>query len=109
MKRIVFLQLFLVVGISTFAQSEDNEIIRIQKKRELATYEIHVYPNPSSDRVFIHAPEGATCEVYSSTGTYVGTWEIQGEGISLEDLGSGSYIAMVRSEGETVRRKFVIL
>lgn len=109
MKRIAFLQLFLVISAYAFAQSEDNEIIRIQKKRELAAFEVLLYPNPSTERVFIKAPLGSTCEIYSSLGTYVGTWKIDSEGVELNDLGVGTYFAVIKNEGVLVRRNFVIL
>lgn len=109
MKKVAILQLFMVFNVCAFAQSEDNEIIQIQKKRELASCEVLLYPNPSAERIFINAPLGSTCEIYSTQGTYVGTWKIEEEGVELNDLGSGSYIALIRSEGAMVRRNFVIL
>lgn len=109
MKRMAFLQLFLLIGLFSGAQTEANQIQSIQKKRELAAYEILVWPNPSTDRVFIDAPPGARCEVFSAQGTYVGTWEAEEGGIRLDDLGSGTYLAVIRCEGETVHRRFVVL
>lgn len=109
MKRIAFLPLFLVISVGALAQNEDNEIIRIQKKRELAACEVLLYPNPSTDRVFINAPLGSSCEIYSAQGTYVGTWKIEQEGVELNDLGTGTYFAVIRNEGALVRRNFVIL
>lgn len=109
MKKIAILPLFLLMNVLLLAQGEDNEIIRIQKKRELAACEVMLYPNPSTDRVFIKAPRGSSCEIYSSHGTYVGTWKIEEEGVELNDLGSGTYFAVIRNEGALVRRNFVIL
>ena len=109
MKKIAISPLFLVTHVLLLAQSEDNEIIRIQKKRELAACEVMLYPNPSTDRVFINAPLGSSCEIYSSQGTYVGTWKIEEQGVELSDLGSGTYFAVIRNEGALVRRNFVIL
>jgi hypothetical protein len=109
MKRIALLQLFLVITASAFSQSEDNEIIRIQKKRELATCEVILYPNPSTDRILIAAPQGASCQIYSVQGTYVGTWILGEEELEVTDLGSGNYVALISNAGSTVRRNFVIL
>lgn len=108
MKKRMFL-LFVLVSSLAFGQSNENEIISAQKQRELAHYKIIASPNPSPNDVIISAPEGSICRVASMNGTYVGTWEIREEGLNLQDLGSGTYIAIVTFNGESVRRRFVIL
>lgn len=108
MKKSTLFALLLLSG-STFAQSAGNEIEDITKKRELASYEVVVSPNPSVDDVYINAPEGSICQIVSATGTYVGTWEVRENGIDLNDLGMGTYIAVISLEGQSIRRRFVIL
>lgn len=105
--RKVLLSLLSMASVLCYAQT--NEIKEVEKKRELATYEIHVAPNPSPNHVVVSAPEGAICEVVSMKGTYVGTWEIRGEGLRLEELGQGVYVANILYEGQRVTRRFVIL
>jgi hypothetical protein len=108
MKKSTLLALLLLSGTS-FAQSTGNQIEDINKKRELASYEVVVSPNPSVDDVYINAPEGSICQIVSATGTYVGTWEVREKGIDLNDLGMGTYIAVISFKGQTIRRRFVIL
>ena len=108
MKKSTILALLLLSGTS-FAQSSGNEIEDVNKKRELASYEVVVSPNPSIDDVYINAPEGSICQIVSATGTYVGTWEVRENGIDLNDLGMGTYIAVITLKGQSIRRKFVIL
>lgn len=108
MNKSTLLALLLLSGTS-FAQTEENEIENITNKRELASYEVVVAPNPSVDDVFINAPEGSICQVVSANGTYVGTWEVRENGIDINDLGGGTYIAVVSLKGQSVRRRFVIL
>lgn len=98
-----------MLSVSTFAQTSGNEIEDISTKRELATYEVVVSPNPSADDVYINAPEGSICRIVSATGTYVGTWEVREKGINLNDLGMGTYIAVITMKGQSIRRRFVIL
>ena len=99
----------LMLSASSFAQTSGNEIEDISAKRELASYEVMVSPNPSADDVFINAPEGSICRIVSAAGTYVGTWEVRGNGIDLNDLGMGTYIAVITLKGQSIRRRFVIL
>ncbi|MFK7786865.1 MAG: T9SS type A sorting domain-containing protein [Crocinitomicaceae bacterium] len=108
MKKSTLLALLLLSGTS-FAQSETNEIESITNKRELASYEVVVAPNPSVDDVSINAPEGSICKVVSAAGTYVGTWEVRENGIDINDLGIGTYIAVISLKGQSIRRRFVIL
>ncbi len=99
----------LLLSTSTFAQSSANEIEELRAKRELATYQVVVSPNPSADDVYINAPEGSICQIVSANGTYVGTWEVREKGIDLNDLGMGTYIAVITFKGQAIRRRFVIL
>lgn len=99
----------LLLSAPSFAQSSGNEIEEIRVKRELASYGVIVSPNPSADDVYINAPEGSICQIVSASGTYVGTWEVRENGIDLNDLGMGSYIAVITLKGQSIRRRFVIL
>jgi len=108
MKKSTLFVLLLLSG-SMLAQSSGSEIEEIHVKRELASYEVVVSPNPSVDDVYINAPEGSICQIVSANGTYVGTWEVRENGIDLNDLGMGSYIAVITLKGQSIRRRFVIL
>ena len=108
MKKSILFAL-LLLSTSTFAQSLESEIEEMSVKRELASYEVVVSPNPSADDVYINAPEGSICQIVSGNGTYVGTWEVREKGIDLNDLGMGSYIAVITFKGQAIRRRFVIL
>lgn len=76
---------------------------------ERSKCEVKVYPNPSYGMINIEAPRGATCQVYSSMGTYVGTWTVSENGLSLSDLPSGSYIATVNYNNINRVSRVVIL
>ncbi len=108
MKHVIVFSLVLL-SPPTFAQTAGNEIEEVRVKRELASYEVVVSPNPSVDNVFINAPEGSICRIVSAAGTYVGTWEVREKGIDLNDLGIGTYIATITLKGQTIHRRFVIL
>lgn len=103
----------LLIGFFSFSQYEDNEILSVAKLRaecaERSKCEVSVYPNPSAGLVNIEAPRGATCQVHSSTGTYVGTWIVTENGLSLSDLPSGSYITIVSYNGINRTGRLVIL
>ena len=99
----------LLLSAPSFAQTAESEIEELNAKRELASYEVVVSPNPSVDNVFINAPEGSICQIVSASGTYVGTWEVRETGIDLNDLGMGTYIAVITLNGQSIRRRFVIL
>jgi len=108
MKKLMIFSLILCAS-PAFGQLSENEIEAVEKKRELAAYEVLVSPNPSTDKVYINAPEGSICKVVSAAGTLVGTWEVREHGIDLQDLGMGSYIALITLDGQTIYRRFVIL
>lgn len=103
----------LLFGFLSFSQSEDNEILRVAKLRsdcvERSKCEVSIFPNPSPGLVKIEAPKGATCKVYSTAGTYVGTWTVYENGLSLSDLPSGSYIVAVTYNAINRVNRLVIL
>lgn len=107
MKNLIIALGLSVACTSLFAQ--ENQITKVDKKRELASYSIIASPNPSTDRVHVNAPEGSICKVVSAQGTYVGTWEVRESGLELTDLGTGTYFVQILLSGETVTRRFVIL
>lgn len=108
MKKCVVV-LFALVGFSVFSQVEENEILKVSNQRELSATDVLVSPNPSPDVITIKAPEGSTCQIVSMKGTYVGTWEIPADGMLIEELGKGTYIALITRNGQSVKRRFVII
>lgn len=104
---------FFGMALAASAQHHDNEIKNVAQKRancvERSLCEVSVYPNPSSGPVHVDAPKGATCQIYSIAGTYVGTWEVGDTGLDLIDLPSGSFIAAVSYNGITRTSRIVIL
>ncbi|MDX2359550.1 MAG: hypothetical protein QNK23_02010 [Crocinitomicaceae bacterium] len=106
MKNQVLLALVLLC-FSTQAQSIESEIV--PKKRSLAELEIIVTPNPSEGEIYINMPDGATCMLTSSRGTYVGSWRVESGGFHLAGVPTGSYIAIIKHEGDIVTRRFVVL
>lgn len=103
--------LFLALGctISLNAQLSDNEIVQVTQKRNLAEYEITVFPNPSSGAISLNAPAGSTCKVASTKGIYVGTWEVDESGFFLDGLSVGTYIVEVTLNGQSVTRRFLVI
>ena len=112
MKNLTVVPMLLLASIS-FSQEEEMEIFKMARLRaecvERSKCEVKVYPNPSYGLVKIEAPKGATCQIYSSTGTYVGTWTVHENGLSLSDLPSGSYIATVSYNNINRINRIVIL
>lgn len=112
MNYFLFFALF-GAAVSSYAQSSDNEILRIAQLRaecvERSECNVNVYPNPSKGPVHIDAPKGATCMVYSTAGTYVGTWEVGEEGLDLTDLPTGIFIAAVSYNNIKRASRIVIL
>ncbi|MCH2223167.1 MAG: T9SS type A sorting domain-containing protein [Crocinitomicaceae bacterium] len=107
MKKYIIM-LFALIGFSVFSQVEENEIIKVSNQRELALTDVSISPNPSPDLITITAPKGAMCQIVSMKGTYVGTWEISENGKLIEELGKGTYVALITKGGQSVKRRFVI-
>lgn len=97
----------------SFSQIEENEIEKLVRLRsecvERSKCIVSVYPNPSQGLVNIDAPYGAVCQIYSSSGTYVGTWTVYENGLSLSDLPTGSYIATVNYNSINRIKRITIL
>jgi len=111
--KFLLLSVLLGVTLSAHTQSSDNEIIRVAQSRadcvERSLCKVEVYPNPSTGPVHVDAPKGATCQVFSSSGTYVGTWEVGENGLDLIDLPTGVFIAAVTYNGIKRTSRIVIL
>lgn len=111
--KFLILTLFCGTVGAANAQNSDNEIKQIAQKRadcvERSLCTVSVYPNPANGPVHVDAPKGASCQIYSTTGTYVGTWEVGETGLDLVDLPTGTFIAAVQYNGITRTSRIVIL
>lgn len=111
--KVLILLVPFSMAFQVSAQSSTNEILRVAQLRqdcvERSKCEVNVFPNPSTGPVHIDAPRGASCQVYSSAGTYVGTWEVGDSGLDLTDLPSGTFIASVNYNGINRISRIVIL
>ena len=103
----------LSVTYFSYAQTSENEILHVAQLRadcvERSLCKVDVYPNPSTGPVHVDAPKGAVCQVYSSSGTYVGTWDVGEDGLDLIDLPSGIFIAAVSYNGIKRTSRIVVL
>lgn len=95
------------------AQTSENDIKRVAQLRadcvERSLCNVSVYPNPSSGPVHVDAPRGASCQIYSTNGTYVGTWTVGDGGLDLVDLPTGTFVAAVQYNNITRTSRIVIL
>ena len=117
MKLLTFL--FLFFASKCFSQEEEhlkgsanqiesNGVFSVSSLSSVL--QVEVYPNPAEGDFSIIAPEGATVTIYSSSGIYVGTWNVGPEGkVFLEDLSRGSYICSVMVGAEKSVKKVVVL
>lgn len=105
----VFLVVFVLFSFVSLSQTVDNEIIKVADQRELLSYNVLTYPNPSVGQIHIQAPEGAICRIVTSDGIYIGTWEIRESGLDLEELPSGNYVVQLKIENRIVVRRFLVL
>jgi hypothetical protein len=111
----MYLKLFLISILHSpmvFAQTEENEILRVAALRAKfeQKLEVLVFPNPSSeDRVWIKSEEGGVYQLYSLSGDLVTAGEMTGETIELTDLFPGTYILQVEKDGRVSRSKLVVL
>ncbi len=94
------------VGVVT----NENEVVAAASKRIVENQQFSVYPNPSFGVVNILAPEGSTVTVYSASGTYVGTWKIDGlDPLVLDELGEGNFIvSILTGELRTIKKLMVL-
>jgi pSer/pThr/pTyr-binding forkhead associated (FHA) protein len=103
----------LMLGFISFSQESNNEILQVAQLRkdcvQRSLCEVKVYPNPSNGPVHVDAPNGAECKVFSTSGTYVGTWIVGEQGLDLVDLTSGAYVTMVSYNNITRVNRLLIL
>jgi hypothetical protein len=111
--KFVLVTMLLVASVVAHTQVSDNEILSVAQLRadcvERALCNVEVYPNPSNGPVHVDAPKGAICQVFSSSGTYVGTWEVEEGGLDLIDLPTGIFIAAVTYNNIKRTSRIVIL
>jgi hypothetical protein len=108
MKKMSLLSMLILCFFSK-AQTDDNEIKNVAKKRALAECEIVVSPNPSQGTIFVNAPDGSTVILTSSKGTYIGSWEVHSGGFKLEGMSTGTYVAIINDDNSVVTRRFIVL
>lgn len=110
MKRLFLSTTILFVNSTAlFSQQGTNEIERIVEQRKLMDYELIITPNPASGPVKIQAPDGATCRIVSTKGTYVGTWTLESGELHLEDMPLGTYIIHVDYQDMHLQRRLIVL
>ena len=74
--------------------------------------EIHIYPNPASDYLYIDIPRdyiGATYEILNLNGQILTEGVLNGNAISLKNnnISAGKYILLVRKKGKTKTLPFI--
>ena len=74
--------------------------------------EIHIYPNPASDYLYIDIPRdyiGATYEILNLNGQILTDGVLNGNAISLKNnnISAGKYILLVRKKGKTKTLPFI--
>ncbi len=108
MKSKVILSVLLFSATLSFAQGvKENE--GETKKSELMNFEVSVAPNPSNGSFKIDAPEGAKVMISTVSGTYVGTWLVEKDGLYMQDLPAGSYLIMINSKEAVLTKKLLVL
>lgn len=120
--RVVLLGV-LFVAVGAVAQEENhlkgavqtegssvNPIEELSQKVASLAMEVQVYPNPSRGEVSVEGEEGATITIYSSEGTYVGTWLIGPSGrTDVSDLPMGTFLCTIsKGEYRTMKRIVVL-
>ena len=76
----------------------------------LQKMEVLISPNPASDKCIVRGEEGATCTLYSSSGTYIGKWVIDTTNtVLLTDLPIGVFQAVIEKNGCIIVKKIVII
>jgi hypothetical protein len=97
-------------GNNSFSGGSENKIIELLEKREVLEMEVAIYPNPSEGNFFIEGHNGASVTLYSSEGTYVGTWIIgEGQKIEITDLPQGSFICTINEGTTRTIKKIVVI
>ncbi|MEL1243055.1 BspA family leucine-rich repeat surface protein [Flavobacterium sp. DGU11] len=71
---------------------------------------VTIYPNPVSDVLYLHASNGITIEeveVINLQGRELMSFTNSTEGINVENLSSGVYILVIKTDAEIVKHKLV--
>ncbi len=79
---------------------------------EAAAAGISIYPNPATDRVYIHAADARSMDIrlISQLGAEVSRYTISGSGvIDVSALAAGHYTLDIRGHGAPVRSKLVVV
>jgi len=80
----------------------------------VATHEVdhlnvHVYPNPTSDRIYIKGLQNrAIVDLYSAHGQKLNTYPVVGNSEIELNLPSGMYILTINSEGKLKAQKLIV-
>jgi len=91
-------------------ESSPNSIEKVAESRQLMTFDVAVYPNPSQGNLFVEGQNGTKVTVYSLEGTYVGTWEVGESGkVELTDLPQGSFVCSIVYQEQRSMKKFIVL
>ncbi len=75
-----------------------------------ASFQIVVYPNPASDKIFLHLPENITIDqivIYDPMGKIVFTSQQAVKEIPIQHLPTGSYFVYVHAGHNKVVRPFI--
>jgi hypothetical protein len=121
--RRVLAVVWIVAANSAMAQEENhlkgavqpeagsvNQIEELSQKVASLAMEVQIYPNPSQGQVSVEGEEGATVTVYSSEGTYVGTWLIGPSGrTDVSDLPTGTFLCTVSKGDLRTVKQIVVL
>ena len=90
--------------------TESNSLESKNSTEHLSAMEVIVSPNPATDKCSISGAEGATCTLYSSSGTYVGKWVFDdSKTVLLTDLPTGVFQAIIEKNGVTIVKRIVII
>jgi hypothetical protein len=100
----------VIFSFISFSQSEISTIEKAELPILTKTMEVLISPNPAIDKCTVIGEEGAICKVYSSTGTYIGTWNFdESNTVLLTDLPSGILQAVIEKNGVMVVKRIVVL
>lgn len=111
MKKITLIVcLFLVQQVIGQEKNELSEPESKETIETIRTMEVIISPNPATDKCYIRGEEGATCTLYSSSGTYIGKWIIDGSNtVLITDMPIGVFQAIIEKNGCIVVKKIVII
>lgn len=98
------------VDADTF-RSTKIKIIGLDVKEKFITNDIKIYPNPTSDYIFVKAaPKGATISIYSLVGALIDNVVVENNltQINVSSLAVGTYILQIKTaNGESLSSKII--